>query len=146
MNNLIVFWLISGFLFFWGVAYGGLVIFTVFIATPDHWATLVSEGRIKAEYVVYIGEIPVWAIGVTLIAALTRFCGGVALLMRSNFAFPLYGFSLFLVIVIMFRGFVLADVTSVIRQSQVILEFGFILISGFAVWYAHTSARNGTLR
>ncbi|MFK8053472.1 MAG: hypothetical protein AB8F65_10915 [Woeseiaceae bacterium] len=36
----------------------------------------------------------------------------------------------------MFQGFVLADVASVIRSSQVMLEFGFLAISLFAVWFS----------
>lgn len=74
------------FFFSWGVAYFGLVIFSFFIATPEHWATLVLEGRIKAEYAVYIGEIPAWVVGITLVAAITRLLGGVALLVLSGFA------------------------------------------------------------
>jgi hypothetical protein len=145
MNNPTVFWCISIFLLLWGAAYLGLVTFTVFIATPDHWATLVSEGRIKAEYAVYISEIPVWAIGITVVAALTGLFGGVALLMHKSLAFPLYGVSLILVAVIMFRGFVLADVASVIRGSQVVLEIGFLMISTFAVWFAYANTKNGAL-
>jgi hypothetical protein len=45
----------------------------------------------------------------------------------------------------MFRGFVLADVASVIRGSQVALEIVFLALSGFAVWYAYVNNNNGTL-
>lgn len=145
MNNPAIFWFISGFLLLWGIAYLGLVIFSFFIATPEHWATLVSEGRIKVEYAKYISEIPAWVIGVTLVAALTRLLGAMALLMHNSWALPLYAVSLALVLAIMFRGFVLADVASVIRGSQVALEVVFLLISGFAVWYAYFSNSNGTL-
>lgn len=137
VNNAFAYWCISGFLFLWGVAYLGLVIFSFFISTPDHWAALVSEGRIKAEYAVYISEIPRWVVGATLLAALTRFGGGVALLLKHGSAFALYALSFVLVAVIMFRGFFLADVTSVIRRSQVFLEIAFLLISAFAIWYAY---------
>ena len=145
LNNPAIFWCISGFLFLWGIAYLGLVIFSFFIATPEHWATLVSEGRIKAEYAAYISEIPTWVIGVTLIAAITRFLGGTALLFHNSSAFPLYGLSFLLVIVIMFRGFVLADVASVIRGSQIALEVAFFLLSAFAVWYAHVTTNQISL-
>ena len=145
INNPIAFWCVSGFLFVWGVAYFGLVIFSFFIATPEHWAALVSEGRIKAEYVVYIGDIPAWVIGITLVAALSRLLGGAALLMHNSWALPSYGVSLVLVAIIMFRGFVLADVASVIRGSQVALEIAFFALSGFAVWYAYVNTNNGTL-
>ena len=146
MRNPTVFWCISLFLLLWALAYLGLVTFTVFNATLDHKAALVSEGRIKAEYAAYISEIPQWAIWTTVVAALTRLFGGVALLMHKSLAFPLYGISIFLVAVIMFRGFVLADVASVIRGSQVVLEIGLLLISIFAVWFAYANTNNGKLR
>ncbi len=66
--------------------------------------------------------------------------------MHKSLAFPLYGISIFLVAVIMFRGFVLADVASVIRGSQVVLEIGLLLISIFAVWFAYANTNNGKLR
>lgn len=145
MHKPIVFWCISGFLLFWGVAYFGLVVFSFFIATPEHWATLVQDGRIKAEYAVYISEIPAWVIGITLVAALTRLLGGIALLLRKGWALPCYVISFIFVAIIMFRGFVLADVASVIRNSQVVLEFVFLAISAFAVWFAYVNRNNGTL-
>lgn len=146
MKKPILYWCIAGFLFLWGAAYAGLVVFSFFLSTPEHWALLVSDGRIKAEYAVYISEIPGWVILLTILAALTRLFGGAALLMQKAWALPLYGISLCLVIVIMFRGFVLADVASVIRGSQIVLEFAFLMISVFAVWYAFAQTSNGTLR
>ena len=121
------------------------MVFSFFIATPEHWATLVQDGRIKAEYAVYISEIPAWVIGITLVAALTRLLGGIALLLRKGWALPCYVISFIFVAIIMFRGFVLADVASVIRNSQVVLEFVFLAISAFAVWFAYANRNNGIL-
>ena len=145
MNNPTLYWCIAGFLFLWGAAYAGLVVFSFFVATPEHWASLVSQGRIKPEYATYISEIPGWVILITVFAALTRLLGGAALLIQKAWALPLYGVSLCLVIVIMFRGFVLADVASVIRGSQIVLEFAFLMISVFAVWYAYLQTNSGML-
>ncbi len=78
-----------------------------------------------------------WVIGITLVAAGTRFLGGVTLLFHHSSAVILYAVSFLLVGVIMFRGFVLADVASVIRGSQIALEAGFLLISAFAVWFSY---------
>ncbi len=136
MNYSSLYWWITGFLLLWGIAYAGLVVFSFLLATPEHWATLVDEGRIKAEYAAYISEIPGWVIVITMLAAATRLLGGVALVMHSSWAAPMYGISLCLVIAIMFRGFVLANVADVIRTSQIVLEFTFLVISVFAVWYA----------
>jgi hypothetical protein len=146
MNKLVLHWLVSGFLLAWGMAYAGLVFFTFGISTPDHWATLVSEGRITAEYADYISEIPGWVVVITVLAALTRLFGAICLLLRKHWALLFYGVSLCLVTVIMLRGFVLADVASVIRGSQIVLEFVFLSISVFAVWYANRQIQNGVLK
>lgn len=140
------FWPVAGFLVFWGLMYAGLVTFTFAFATPEHWATLVAEGRIRAEYAQYIGRIPGWVVVMTFAAAFTRLAGGIALLVRTGWALPLYAVSLCFVAVIMFRGFVLADVASVIRSSQVVLELAFLLISIFAVGYAWWLRENGFLK
>jgi len=146
MNKLATYWLVTGLLLLWGCAYAGLVFFTFWLSTPDHWATLVSEGRILPGYAVYISEIPSWVVLITAIAAITRLFGAISLLVRSSWALPFYAISLGFVSVIMFRGFVLADVASVIRGSQVLLEFVFLSISVFAVWYSKKHLDNGTLK
>lgn len=139
--NPIFYWGASILLLLWGIAYAGLVTFSFFVATPEHWASLVAEGRIKAEYATYISQIPAWVIGLTVATAATRLLGGIALLMQQGFALPLYSVSLALMAVLMFRGFVLADIASVIRTSQVFLEFAFLAISIFAVWFSYEVAR-----
>lgn len=139
-------WLVTGFLLLWGLAYAGLVVFTFGLSTPEHWAALVVEGRITAAYADYIARIPGWVVVITAVAALTRLLGAIALLLRSARALHLYAVSLALVVVIMFRGFVLADVASVIQSSQVALEIAFLLISVFAVWYARKQTRSGVLK
>jgi hypothetical protein len=146
MNKLVLHWLVSGFLLAWGMAYAGLVFFTFGISTPDHWAALVSEGRITAEYADYISRIPAWVVVITVLAALTRLIGAICLLLRMHWALVAYGVSLGFVTLIMLRGFVLADVASVIRGSQIVLEFVFLSISVFAVWYANRQIQNGVLK
>lgn len=72
MARLATHWLVSGLLLLWGIAYAGLVIFTFGLSTPEHWAGLVSQGRISAAYADYISRIPLWVELVTILAALTR--------------------------------------------------------------------------
>lgn len=139
------FWIVSGFLFLWGVAYAGLVIFTFNIAGPEHWQSLVEQGRIKAEYAEYIAQIPAWAVALTYLCAASRFVGGLGLVLRRAWALPAYSLSLLAVATLMFRGFVLADVGSVIRTSQIWLEVGFLLLSVFAVWWTAHHRRTGKL-
>jgi hypothetical protein len=82
MNNPILFWCVAIFLLLWGAAYAGLVVFSFGLSTPEHWANLVAEGRIKAEYAEYISDIPGWVVVVTVLAAVSRLLGGAALVMR----------------------------------------------------------------
>ncbi len=146
MSNLIFHWLITVFLLLWGCAYAGLVTFSFFLASPEHWSRLVSEGRISAEYASYIAEIPTWVIAASCAAALTRLLGAVALVGFSALAVPLYSLSLALVMIIMFRGFILADVASVISKDQIVLEMVFLLLSVLAVLYSFYARQIGLLK
>ncbi len=136
MNTDAVFWSVASFLLVWALAYAGLVIFTFWLATPEHWQGLVAEGRITQGYADYIARIPHWAIVFTFVAAAARLSGAVALTLGSTLAVPLFAVSLALVAILMFRGFVLADVAQVIRGSQVLLEIVFLALSVFALWFA----------
>ncbi|MCB8979350.1 MAG: hypothetical protein H6657_18210 [Ardenticatenaceae bacterium] len=49
---------VTGFLLLWVAAYAGLVIFSFVTSSPEHWAKLIADGRIKAEYAAYIANIP----------------------------------------------------------------------------------------
>ncbi|MEL7298664.1 MAG: hypothetical protein AAGJ86_13460 [Pseudomonadota bacterium] len=131
-----LFWPVALALTGWGVAYLGLVVFTFFVASPSHWSALVQDGRITQAYADYIDRIPVWVIGLTLLTAATRFLGGMGLLLQQTWSFYVYALSGLCTITIMFRGFFLADVASVIRRSQVLLEIVFLLLSLFAVWFS----------
>ena len=139
------YWIFSVFLFVWGLAYAGLVIFTFVVSTPSHWQSLIAEGRITAQYAEYIANIPTWVVLTTFLAATSRLLGGFGLLAQKAWAFPAYAVSLLLVLILMFRGFVLADVASVIRTSQIWLEAGFLLLSVAAVWWARYQIGAGRL-
>ena len=139
------YWSIVAFLLVWGIAYAGLSFFSFVLATPQDWARMVEKGRILPEYVDYIARIPNWVIATTAIAAFTRLFGAVALVLRKTWAVSMYSISLACVVVIMFRGFVLADVASVIRTSQVWVEALFMGLSIFAVWFSLRCKSKGLL-
>ncbi|NNC77672.1 MAG: hypothetical protein HKN77_06865 [Woeseiaceae bacterium] len=145
MNSPVFYWFVTGFLIVWGLAYTGLVVFSFLLSTEDHWAELVAQGRITAEYAAYISEIPGWAVFLTMVIALTRLLGGIALAFQSSWAVPIYAISLCIVCVIMFRAFVLADVASVIHTSQVFLEAGVMALSIFSVWFSYRQHHLGIL-
>jgi hypothetical protein len=140
------YWVVSSTLLLWGLAYAFLVIFTFVLSSTEDWAELVASGVIRQEYADYIARIPAWVIAVTEIVAVTRLLGAVALLFRRSWAFPVYVASMILVFIIMYRGFVLANVASVIRSSQVGVEILFIALSIFAVWFAHRAKSRGLIQ
>ena len=129
----------------WGIAYAWLSFFSFVLATPQDWASMVKNGRILPEYVEYISRIPDWIIAFTATAAFTRLFGSIGLALKKTWAIPMYSISLVCVIVIMFRAFVLVDVTSVIRTSQVWVEVLFMALSIFAVWFSLRSKTQGLL-
>ena len=141
MHNQTLTWVVSGILVLWGTAYLWLVTFAFFLATPEHWAKLVGEGRIRPEYVDYIAAIPQWVIVASVLTAVTRFGGGVALFLQPSWAFFLYSLSFALTLVIMFRAFVFAGVASVIPNSQIAVEALFLVLSAFAVFFAFFLSR-----
>ena len=139
------FWLVAACLFVWGLAYAGLSLFSFVFADSRDWAAMIREGRILPEYVDYISRIPGWVIGLTFLAAATRLGGALGLLLCARWSVWAYGLSLCCVVIIMFRGFVLADVLSVIRTSQVWVEALFMALSIFAFWFALRMSRAGVL-
>ncbi|NNF66818.1 MAG: hypothetical protein HKM98_04855, partial [Gammaproteobacteria bacterium] len=97
--------LVSGFLLLWALAYAGLVVFSFLVAGPEHWQAQVDSGRISAEYVVYIEQIPVWAILLTFIVAISRLLGALSLVYRPQWSLALFSLSLLGTVIVMYRGF-----------------------------------------
>ncbi|MEM1192368.1 MAG: hypothetical protein AAGH42_03130 [Pseudomonadota bacterium] len=77
----------------------------------------------------------------TVVLAGLRITGGIGLFWRQRWCVPVYGAALLLTAIIMIRGFVFADVASVIRPSQIGIEILFIVISIFAVLHAYRVTR-----
>lgn len=75
-----------------------------------------------------------------------RLGGALALVLRKRWAIWLYAVSLLCVTTIMFRGFVLADVISVIRTSQVGVEILFMTLSIFAVGFSYRMSQRAVLK
>lgn len=139
------FWIIAGILLLWAVAYAWLTFFSFVLADAGDWSAMVDKGYILPEYVDYIGRIPFWAVGLTAIAAVTRLAGAAGLVLRKRWSTWAYGLSLFCVIIIMFRGFVLADITSVIRTSQIWVEALFMGLSLFAYGFSLRMSKSRVL-
>ncbi|MEL6506732.1 MAG: hypothetical protein AAFR29_03780 [Pseudomonadota bacterium] len=125
----------------WAIAYSGLVWFSFSQSSPEALRTLVETGVIKPAYADYIAAIPPWVRIVTVVLAGLRITGGIGLFWRQRWCVPVYRAALLLTAIIMIRGFVFADVASVIRPSQIGIEILFIVISIFAVLHAYRVTR-----
>lgn len=141
----IIFWVTTGILLLWGM--GGAAIYVAyFLETPQEFALTAETAANRDAYAEYVANIPLWAIAVGIIAALTRLLGAIALFLRSAWALPFYLVSLPFLLVALFRAFVLADVASVMSAGHIATEVIFVTLSVFAIWFSYKFKAIGTLR
>lgn len=131
---------ISALLTMWACAYAWLVTTIFFGDRAARVAQLVADGRIQQGYADYILRIPTWIVALSAVLAALRVAGAATLWFRAPIAESLFALAMLITGVMMFRGFVLEGVASVIRPSQVLVEIAFIVISVFAWWYARRLA------
>jgi hypothetical protein len=139
------FWLISIALLLWGLG-GASIYVAYFVESPQEFARSAESAANNRAYADYIGAIPFWAIAVGIVAAATRLLGAVALLLRRAWALPLYVTSGAFFLVALYRAFVLAGVTTVMNAAHIGVEFVFLALSVFAVWFAARNKSAGILR
>lgn len=139
------FWVISAALLFWGLG-GASIYIAYFIETPAEFAQTAETAANRQAYADYIAAIPFWAIAVGIIAAVTRLLGAIGLLLRRAWALSLYIISVVFFLVALFRAFVLANVSSVMSASHISVEFVFLALSIFAVWFARQNKSKGILK
>ena len=139
------FWVISVALLFWGLG-GASIYIAYFIETPGEFAQTAETAANRQAYADYIAAIPFWAIAVGIIAAVTRLLGAIGLLLRRAWALSLYIISVVFFLVALFRAFVLANVSSVMSASHISVEFVFLALSIFAVWFARANKSKGILK
>jgi hypothetical protein len=140
-----MFWIVSGALLLWGLG-GASIYVAYFIETPTEFARTAEIAANRDAYAEYIANIPWWAIGAGIVAAITRLVGAAGLLLRRTWALPLYVVSLAFFVVALFRAFVLADVASVMSGPHIATEVVFVGLSAFAVWFARWGRASGMLR
>ena len=141
----ISFWVVSIALLLWGLG-GASIYVAYFVETPQEFALTAEAAENRQAYADYISNIPAWAIAVGIIAAATRLFGAIALLMRRDWALPLYSISVLFFLVALFRAFVLANVASVMSASHIAVEFVFLTLSIFAVWFTRVNKIKGILK
>ncbi len=139
------FWVISVALMLWGLA-GASIYVAYFFETPEEFAQTAETAANRQAYADYVSNIPYWAIAIGIIAAATRLFGAIGLLLRRAWALPLYIVSVVFFLGALFRGFVLANVSSVMSGPHIVVEIVFLALSIFGVWFARQNRLNGILR
>jgi hypothetical protein len=139
-----LYWVISAALLLW--ALGGASIYVAyFVETPEEFAQSAENAANAQAYADYIANIPFWALAVGMIAALTRFLGAIGLLLRRAWALPFYIVSVIFFLAALYRAFFLANVASVMSGAHIAVEFVFLALGIFAVWFARENKLKGIL-
>ena len=139
------FWVISIALLLWGLG-GASIYIAYFIETPGQFAQTAETAANRQAYANYVANIPFWAIAVGITAAVTRLFGAIGLLLRRSWALPLYIISVVFFLIALFRAFVLANVVSVMSGPHIAIEFVFLALSIFAIWFARLNRSRGILK
>lgn len=139
-----LFWAISIALLLWGL--GGASIYAAyFVETPEKFAEGAEIAANQEAYAEYIANIPAWAIGAGILAAVTRLLGAICLLLRRAWALPLYVVSTAAFLVALYRAFVLADVAHVMSPAHIGVEVVFLVLGILAIWFSHWARSKGLL-
>jgi len=139
------FWVVSIALLLWGLG-GALIYIAYFIETPEEFAQAAETIANRQAYADYVANIPYWAIAVGMLAAVTRLLGAIGLLLRRDWALPLYIISVVFFLGALYRGFVLANVSNVMSGLHITVELVFLALSIFAVWFARENKSKGILK
>lgn len=140
----VTFWLVSIALLLWGLG-GASIYVAYFVETPEQFAMTAESAANREAYAEYVADIPLWAIAAGVIAAAARLLGAIALLLRRAWALPLFVLSTAAFIVALFRAFVLAGVANVMSGPHIAVEFVFLTLSLFAIWFAYVNKSTGLL-
>lgn len=141
----IMFWIVSLFLLLWGFA-GMSIYIALFLETPEQFAASAEDAAHADIYADYVANIPAWAIGAGVIAALARLFGAIGLLARRAWALPLYVVSLVFFLAALYRAFVLANAFEAMSPPHIGIQVVFTLLTLFAIWFAFRNKYVGTLR
>jgi hypothetical protein len=141
----LAFWAVSVALLLWGLLSQWIWV-DFFRLSPEQYAEMVETPEYRQSYAKDLAAIPSWSIALAIAAAFTRLVGAIALLLRRAVAFPLYLVSTVLFLVVIYRGFVLADAGTAMSPGHIGVEAAFVALSLFAAWFAYRNRSVGILR
>ena len=141
----LMFWIIALFLLLWGFA-GISIYIALLLETPEQFANSAEDAAHADIYADYVANIPAWAIGAGVIAALARLFGAIGLLARRAWALPLYVVSLVFFLAALYRAFILANAAEAMSPPHIGIQVVFTALTVFAIWFAFRNKSVGILR
>lgn len=141
----VAFWAVSIALLLWALG-GASIYIAYFVEAPEKFAGTAETAANSQAYAEYVANIPVWAIAVGIIAAVSRLLGAIGLLLRRVWALPFFAISVAFFLAALYRAFVLANVASVMSRPHIAVELVFLALSVFAVWFARENKLKGVLK
>lgn len=140
-----LFLIVAIVLLLWGLG-GASIYVAYFFESPQEFASSAETAANSQAYAQYIANIPIWAIAVGAVAAATRLFGAIGLLVRRSWALPLYAISLPFFLLALYRAFILANVAEVMSRAHIAVEFVFLGLNVFAIWFAWSNKKRGLLK
>ena len=134
------FWTISAAALIWNL-FGFLLYLMQVTATPEALAAAYSPAEVEL-----LQSVPAWATSMTAIATTAGVLGCILLLLRRSFAVPVFGVSLFALLVQNVYTFGMAPTLEVFGPVPAYIQTVVFLVGMLLIWYAARSKARGILR
>lgn len=139
------FWVIVAILVLWGMM-GMYVYYDYVTSTPESMAKYVTDGTYSQAYVDYFLSSPAWATAVFALAVFSGALGALCLLLRRNWAVPLYMISLFFVVISIGNMFIIDKAHKLMSGGQIGMEGVVFCLAVLAVWISRKAKNSNWLK
>lgn len=127
------FWILAIILLLWGMM-GMYVYYDFATSSPESMAKYVAAGTYSQAYANYLLAEPAWSTAVFALAVCTGILGALCLVLRRNWAVPLYMLSLLFIIISLSKMFLLDKVHNLMSGGQIGMEGVVFCLGVLAVW------------
>ena len=134
-----VFWIVGGAALIWNL-FGLIVYFMQVSASPEELAATYNQEQID-----FMINTPKWATSAFAIAVNSGVLGSLFLLLRKDWAIPMFVISLLAVLVQNLNSFVLTDTIALFGTTPVIIQSVIVAIAVLLVWYSRSAKGKGWL-
>jgi len=134
------FWVVSGLALVWNLLGLGAFFSDVVMMTPERLAEM--EPAMQNVY----ATTPSWANVAFGVAVICGVLGSIGLLIKQDWAAPVFAISLLAVLVQMFYAYFISNSYEVFGPGGMIMPLMVIAVAILLVWFAHSSTMKGWLR